>query len=129
LIIAFILTGCTKEIPKKQTVKRKGLVYEKGQKKLFTGYVVGKGREDYHRVICTYKKQYKNGKLDGFSTYWHKNGKVESKEPYKDGLLNGVVSRYYDNGQIESRIHIVNGMRGGMKGEQYWSKDGKKIKR
>ena len=36
------------------------------------------------------KENYKNGKLDGKSIYWHENGQKSSEALYKNGLKEGV---------------------------------------
>jgi len=131
LVIAFLcllLIGCSREIPKSKTYVKAGLLYEVGENKPFTGFVVGKGREGYRRKALKYKKQYKGGLLNGETRFWYDNGQVESIEPYTNGKIHGMVSRYYENGQTKSYIHMVDGMRGGHKGEQFWSEDGKRIK-
>ena len=131
LILLLVLTvvalfGCSKEVPKGQTYRRGGVLYEVGKTEPFTGYVVGKGREGYRSKALTYRKQYKNGLLNGKTQFWYENGKLESVEPYRNGKINGLVARYYENGQIKTYIHLVDGERGGYKGEMFWSGDGRK---
>lgn len=131
LVILFtivIFCSCSPEIEKYKTVTRGGLVYQRGQDEPFTGYVVGKGREDYRTTTCTYKKKYKNGLLNGDSKFWYPNGKLESVEPYHNGKINGSVIRYYKTGRMKARISMIDGMRGGNKGELFWDKKGKPIK-
>lgn len=125
ILCVFMLLACQAEIPKKETTVRRGIVYQKGEKEPFTGYVVGKAREDYRSQTCRYKKQYKDGKLDGTSKFWYPNGQLESVEPYQNGELNGDVIRYHDNGQMKARIPMRNGMRSGGGGELFWDKHGK----
>jgi len=122
------LLGCSKEVPKGKTYKRGGVLYEVGNTEPFTGYVVGKGREGYRAKAFKYRKQYKNGLLNGKTKFWYKNGNLESVEPYRNGKINGLVARYYEDGQIKTYIHLVDGERGGYKGEMFWSGDGKKEK-
>lgn len=122
--------GCAAEINESECYLRNGLLFRKGEDKPFSGVVLGKSiREGYRRQPVTFKKEYKNGLLQGRSYFYYGNGKIESIEPYEKGILNGVVTRYYENGQIKARLHFVDGMRGGVKGEMFWDKEGNKIKR
>ena len=123
-----ILFACQAEIPKSETVIRKGIVYQKGDEKPFTGFVVGRGQEGYRPQIYRYKKEYKDGILNGQTKFWYPNGKLESVEPYVKGKINGNVIRNYRNGQMKSRIPMKNGMRCGGAGELFWDKTGKLIK-
>ena len=122
-----MIFACQAQIPKSETVTRQGVVFEKGDEKPFTGFVTGRGREDYRTQICRYEKQYKDGILNGTCKFWYPNGKLESVEPYKNGQINGNVIRYYDNGQMKARIPIRNGVRAGSAGEFFWDKKGKLI--
>jgi antitoxin component YwqK of YwqJK toxin-antitoxin module len=130
ILILMILTivACQAEIPEAEIVVRKSLVYQKGDEKPFTGFVVGRAREGYRHKIYRYKKQYKDGRLNGMTKFWYPNGKLESVEPYEKGEISGVVIRYHDNGQKKARIPIKNGMRSGGAGELFWGKDGKLVK-
>ena len=120
-----MIIACQAQIPKSETIIRQGVVYQKDEDRPFTGFVTGRGREDYRTQICRYEKQYKNGILNGTCKFWYPNGKLESVEPYKSGQINGSVIRYYDNGQMKARIPIRNGVRAGSAGEFFWDKNGK----
>lgn len=125
-LVLFIL-ACTREIPIQEVRVKQGVVYQKGDEDPYSGFIVGKGSEGYRNQKCQFKKQYKDGVLNGRSKFFYPNGKLESIEPYKNGELHGIVTRYYDNGKIRARIHVVDGLRGGDKGEMFWDKYGKKI--
>jgi hypothetical protein len=128
ILTILMIIGCQAEIPKSGTVVRRGVVYQKGDQKPFTGYVVGRAREGYRPQIYQYKKQYKDGVLDGMCKFWYPGGQLESIEPYVNGHINGNVIRYYKNGQMKARIPMKNGFRSGGAGELFWDKDGKLIK-
>ena len=128
VLAATIICSCSPEVEKNDTVTRGGLVYQKGQDKPFTGYIIGKSREDYRNELCVFKKKYKNGLLHGDSKFWYPNGKLESVEPYSNGEINGSVLRYYDTGRMKARISMVDGMRGGGNGEFFWDKNGKPLR-
>ena len=119
-IACLCLAGCTAEVHVSDIRTKRGLVYRVGHAKPFSGIVLGKGREGSRRYTCRYKKQYKNGLLEGRSYFWYENGKLESIEPYQKGQLNGMLTSYYPNGKIKNRIHLVNGQRGGASGEMFW---------
>ena len=127
ILLSFALIfGCSKEISQTSAVVRNGLIYRNGFNEPFSGYVVGKGKSDFTGPRLAYRKQYKNGKLDGKTKYWYKNGQLESAIPYENGKINGVVTKYYENGQVKARVHLVNGKRGGSKGEMFWYADGRR---
>ena len=46
---------------------------------------------------------YKEGKLDGISTWWHQNGQKHIEKNWKQGLEHGEDKRWYSNGQLECR--------------------------
>ena len=125
ILCVLVFFACQAELPKSETTVRRGIVYQRGETEPFTGYVVGKARESYRSQLCSYKKEYKEGKLDGTSKFWYPNGQLESVEPYENGQLNGDVIRYYDNGQMKARIPMRDGMRSGGGGELFWDKHGK----
>jgi antitoxin component YwqK of YwqJK toxin-antitoxin module len=125
LLLSLLLVGCSAEIDASEAIERSGVMYRMGSQKPFTGVVAGRGRnEGYRNYTYTYKKEYKNGILEGRSYFYYLEGQVESIEPYKEGVLNGVVTQYYPNGQLKARIHFVDGFRGGEKGEMFWQADG-----
>jgi hypothetical protein len=128
VLICLALTACTREVEERNTVERGGLVYETGAEQPFTGIVNGRGREDYRKNSYDFKKQYKDGVLDGDTVFYYPNGKMESKVPYKNGEINGFMLRYWPNGKPRARIHFVNGLRGGLKGEMFWDESGRQVK-
>ncbi len=129
LLAGALMTACTVEIDESKTFQRNGLVYEIGKDEPFTGIITGTSRgEDYRRIMVSYKKEYKDGLLQGRSYFYYPDGKIESVEPYEAGILDGVVTRYYENGQIRARIHFVDGYRGGPKGEMFWDRQGNRSK-
>jgi antitoxin component YwqK of YwqJK toxin-antitoxin module len=128
ILICLAVVSCTREVEKRNTVERGGLLYEMGAEHPFTGIVNGRGREDYRNKAYDFKKQYKDGLLDGETFFYYSNGKIESKVPYKKGEINGFMMRYWSNGKPKARIHFVNGLRGGLKGEMFWDENGRQIK-
>jgi antitoxin component YwqK of YwqJK toxin-antitoxin module len=119
------LAACSATVPHAQTFKRGQRIYRVGEENPFTGVVVGKGREAYHKRRMAYEKTYVDGLLNGITKYWYGNGQPESVIPYKNGKIDGIVMRYYPDGKRRSKIHYVGGLRGGDKGEVFWSPNGK----
>ncbi len=128
LLTILMIFACQAEIPRSEAVVRNGIIYQKGEKKPFTGTVIGRGREGYRPQIYHYKKEYIDGILNGETKFWYPNGKLESIELYKNGKINGNMIRYYRNGQMKARIPMRNGMRSGGAGELFWDRNGKLIK-
>lgn len=125
IFLTLFLVSCAAKIDESKALVRNGRLYKIGSDEPFTGFVTGTSQgEDYRKGKFTFKKQYKDGLLEGRSFYYYPNKTIESVEPYSNGVLDGVVTRYYDNGQIKARLHFVGGYRGGSKGEMLWNKDG-----
>ena len=70
-----------------------------------------------------YKRNYKDGKLDGKSTTWYENDQIKSKENYKDGKLDGKRTTWYKDGQIESEVNYKNNKKEGK--ETTWYENGR----
>jgi antitoxin component YwqK of YwqJK toxin-antitoxin module len=67
---------------------------------------------------------YKDGKLDGVTTYWHTNGQKKSKSIYKDGKMNRLTTGWYENGQKNTEGNFKDGKRDGL--HTTWYKSGQK---
>jgi len=127
MVLLVSIVSCTREVQERETVERNGILHKMGEDDPFTGIVIGRGREDYRRVAYDFRKEYKNGVLDGETVFLYPSGKLESKVPYKNGVVNGFMMRYWPNGRPKARIHFVDGFRGGLKGEMFWDEDGRQI--
>ena len=57
-----------------------------------------------------FEEYYKDGKLNGLSTWWYENGQKELENHYKDGKLNGLSTCWYENGQIEGEGFFKDGI-------------------
>ena len=123
LVAVLLFSACTLEVPVEQTIVRHGRLYTKKAPEPFTGFVTGKGREGYRSEVCTYRKRYRDGLLEGESRFWFPDGQLESIEPYLQGKINGIVTRYDKKGRVMARIHLVNGQRGGEHGEVFWHRN------
>ena len=60
------------------------------------------------------EEYYKDGKLNGLSTWWYENGQKEIENHYKDGKLNGLSILWYENGQKELENHYKDGKLNGL---------------
>ena len=56
------------------------------------------------------EEYYKDGKLNGLSTWWYENGQKELENHYKDGKTNGLSTCWYENGQIEGEGFFKDGI-------------------
>ena len=57
-----------------------------------------------------FEEYYKDGKLNGLSTWWYENGQKELENHYKDGKLNGLGTCWQENGQIEGEGFFKDGI-------------------
>ena len=112
-----------KEYPEEDTKFRLGNAIEpdlrflKKDGSLFTGILVKRGG----RGLA--KETYKNGKQDGLTKWWYKDGTLHYQGYYKDGEKDGKDSWWWDNGQLNSEEHFKDGKRDGL--TRYWDPDGK----
>jgi len=65
---------------------------------------------------------YRDGKLDGASSYWHENGAKQGEITYRTGKAQGVARTWYDQGQVESERTWVDGALEGL--ERRWDRRG-----
>ena len=97
---------------------------QNGEITLFEGTPFS-GVADFHNIHGQKGKyHYKNGKLDGLSTEWYKNGQKELEGQYKDGKEEGLHTSWYENGQKAGEEHYKNGKGDGL--TTIWYKSGKK---
>ncbi len=69
------------------------------------------------------KITWKNGKLYGPVTMWHKNGQVWMKFIHKDGKEHGPITAWHENGQVKMKGTFENGKEHGPAAE--WNENGK----
>ena len=76
---------------------------------LYTGFYT-----DYYDLVNDqqgyFEEYYKDGKLNGLSTFWYENGQKELENHYKDGKTNGLSTCWYENGQIEGEGFFKDGI-------------------
>lgn len=64
-----------------------------------------------------FKAAYLNGKLDGLSRYWDKDGNLISEVTYSNGLAHGKWIKYHRNGKP---MNVVNYFHGQKHGDENW---------
>ena len=107
------------EVDKEYNVELKDdIVYEKGEKKLYTGIV-----EKYNENgTLRERREYKNGKTDGLSKFFNTNGQLLGETTYKNGKRNGIEKVYYENGKLEYEIKYKDGQPDG--NMKFYDEDG-----
>ena len=84
---------------------------------------------DDEKTQLEWKKNYKEGKLDGLSEEYNKNGQLEESVTYKEGEEEEEVKyTYYENGQLKKKETYKDGKKDGQWEEygdngQLWSKE------
>ena len=68
--------------------------------------------------------KYKDGKLDGLSTWWHENGQKSSEGNYKYGERDGLSTSWYENGQKKLEHNYKEGKEDGL--STGWYENGQK---
>ncbi|MCH1478554.1 MAG: toxin-antitoxin system YwqK family antitoxin, partial [Crocinitomicaceae bacterium] len=68
------------------------------------------------------EEQYLNGKKEGISKKWYKNGKLKSEANYKGGKKEGPCKNWYSNGQLKSEFVYKDGKYDGIHRE--WHENG-----
>jgi len=82
------------------TVMFSGKLYKIDENKPFNGIVYN----TYPNGQREYAGEYKNGRPNGFLTYWHDNGKKRREGELKDGKPLGRWIIYDDKGKIKQYI-------------------------
>ena len=75
------------------------------------------GTSDYRE-----EREYKNGKRNGLTKKWYKNGQLRSETNYKDGEKDGIHKVWYENGQLEWEGNYKDGQYEGL--WKAWWKNG-----
>lgn len=115
LLTALVLGACG-PVDSTQLEERKGIVYEKGTVRSFTGRAVsyypdtGKERRVYQ------EGPYEMGFKDGVWTTYKWGGERE-EAPYKLGKLHGTLVRYYESGARHVEENYRNGLLHGLSTE------------
>ena len=65
---------------------------------------------DWENDQKEYEGYYKDGKLNGLSTWWYENGQKEREIRYEDGKQNGLCTWWCENGLIECEGFFKDGI-------------------
>ena len=125
IITVFIVLGIglanAKNIASKDLFLIDNIAYIKGTDNPYTGKVVDK----YSNGTKHFQAFLKNGKQDGITTEWYKDGSVKTKNSYVDGKHDGSTIWWQPNGKKIFETYFINGMESGTATQ--WSNNGKKI--
>ena len=133
LVCLILFTSCTKRIDWKKEKSnfevREEITYYKD--KLFTGEIF----ENYDNGQLKFKRNFKDGELDGLDEIYYRNGQLKFKNNYKDGKQDGLYEKHFKNGQLKTKANHKDGKYDGLREEYYKNgqlkfksdyKDGKK---
>jgi len=113
----FLLESCSEEHEITQLQNRNGLMYRSNQEKPFTGTYIE--YSVYGQETKRAEENYKNGKKDGLSILWKRDGQKASEGYYKNGKQNGWETVWYLNGHKASEGNYKDGRRNGSWKEWY----------
>ena len=111
------------------------------------GTYLGQGRKGEYdfSIYPIVHVTFKDGKPDGLTTHWYKNGQKKIEETYNDGKNEGKYTSWYENGQKKKEETYKDGQRDGawtqwrangqkeyegtykdgeLISEKYWNEDG-----
>ena len=87
----FLVIGCRQLVYRDQAEKREGIWYRKGSDAPYTG-----------KIFSLYKNgqrmnegRYKDGKLHGFTVWWHENGQKKFKGNFNNGVK--ISGKYWNS--------------------------------
>ena len=85
---------------------------------LFSGEVSGEEpevkKEYWDNGKVRLERHYRDGKLDGLSTYFYENGIKMFEVHYKDGKKDGLMTHWYTNGEKWYELHYKYGKKDGL---------------
>ena len=118
LFIIFLNTSCeTRKLDYKKLEYKNHTLFERNTQKRFTGVATA-----LHSNGEKVENTYKNGKRNGKSVTYYKNGKIASEIFYKDGKRNGKAIFWYRDGKKMSEInYFMNNKHGKV---VIWNKNG-----
>ncbi len=117
LFVILFLVSCSEEREVTQLLNRNGLMFQSNQDKPFTGTFTEYSVFGQEKKRA--EKDYKNGKLDGLSILWNRNGQKASEAYYKEGKQQGRETVWYKNGQKAAEGSYQQGKRNGLWTEWY----------
>ena len=97
----------------------KSSTFEDGTGELFDYAFVKLTNDDEGRMLLQLESSYKNGKLDGMETTYHKNGNLRSEYNYKAGKKEGKFREWYTGGYLKVEGQNTNDLPSGSIREYY----------
>ena len=83
ILCLLIIASCSKETSFDQLVKRQGIYYEVNSQTPFSGRVVS-----YHENgQVEFRRNFKDGKIEGLSEWYNENGQLLDKNCYKNDVI------------------------------------------
>lgn len=115
LLILFTLLSFADQIfyERDDVVRKKGILYLKSNNKPLTGVL----RFEVNGAHS--ETPYKDGKIDGISRSYYKNGNVKAEVPHSNGDINGHIKWYYETGELERDMSYKNGLKDGFDKQYY----------
>ena len=86
------------------------------------GKLDGSSKKWYRNGQLEYKTNSINDENDRLHIEWYENGQLKSERNYKEGKENGFQKQWYKSGQLQSEASFKDGSLDGLK--KYWYKSG-----
>jgi hypothetical protein len=109
-IISFVTACSQKRVLIEELTKAGGLFYSNS--KPFTGVAFSVKRGygvAYNPNQISQEIEFKNGKEDGKTIMYHRNGKISYLTTFKEGIKNGIYESYDESGDILNKGNFKNG--------------------
>ena len=91
-------------------IAKQGVRYESLSGEPFTGIY----EKFSDSNVLLEKATYKEGKKDGYSSWYSETGELTAKRTYKEGKLHGRFEDYYENGQLKQAGTYENQKKNGI---------------
>jgi antitoxin component YwqK of YwqJK toxin-antitoxin module len=92
-------------------------LYNKEKKVIASGKYKGKTKEGewkyYNGNILSSVEVYRDGKKEGITKIYSKNGNLIEEIPYKNDKVDGVMKKFLENGKLYSEISYKDGIQDG----------------
>ena len=121
-----LIVGCSKVEGQQQLIpfvekKENGSIEITYYKKTQNGIEMVKKEGYWRNGQKEFKKNYKDGELNGLYTWFHENGQKKTERTYKNGEYDGLETKWYSNGQKQEESTYKDGKEISWK---RWNQDG-----
>ena len=124
LCMLVFLVSCSQEREVTTLQDRNGLMFRSNEEKPFSGTFVE--YSVYGQEKKRAEENYKNGKREGLSILWNRDGEKASEAIYRNGKQNGRETVWYNNRQKAAEGNYQDDKRNGLWAE--WYTNGRKWK-